>query len=67
MFTLRTIADADIIKQYIVDNNVQNILIIGGGLLGIELGYHLRTTGKSIIICEIFPYLLPVNWIKDPH
>lgn len=59
MFTLRNIKDADEIKGYIEDKQVKNILIIGGGLLGIELGYHLKELNLNVSICEISDYLLP--------
>lgn len=59
VFALRTIADADEIRNYVRENNVKNVFIIGGGLLGIELGYHVKKLGVDITICEIFPYLLP--------
>ncbi|TFH31176.1 MAG: NAD(P)/FAD-dependent oxidoreductase [Promethearchaeota archaeon] len=59
MFTLRTIANADIIKSYITDKRVKQVLILGGGLLGIELGYHLRDLVTKVTICELAPYLLP--------
>ena len=40
VFTLRNIADADTIRNYINKNNVKDVLIMGGGLLGIELVIH---------------------------
>jgi nitrite reductase (NADH) large subunit len=59
MFALRTIKDADNIKQYIQKNAVQDAFILGGGLLGIELGYHLKEVISNVTICEISTYLLP--------
>lgn len=58
VFTLRNVADADTIKKFINDNNVKDVLIMGGGLLGIELGFHLRKLKLNIAICDIAPYLL---------
>ncbi|MBD3350026.1 MAG: hypothetical protein GF364_00890 [Candidatus Lokiarchaeota archaeon] len=59
VFTLRTIADADDIKNYISKNKVKKAFIIGGGLLGIELGYHIKDLDIQVTICEIANYLLP--------
>ena len=59
VFTLRNIADADEIYEYITKHKVHEIFIIGGGLLGIELGYQLRDLHVHVTICEIAPYLLP--------
>jgi nitrite reductase (NADH) large subunit len=58
-FALRTIADAEKIQQYIENNKVKHIFIIGGGLLGIELGFHLRKIVSEVKICEVAPHLLP--------
>jgi len=58
VFTLRNVTDADIIRNYIKDNNIKDVLIMGGGLLGIELGFHLQKFQLNITICEIAPYLL---------
>jgi len=65
MFTLRNIADADFISQYIDQHAARNVFIIGGGLLGIELGFHLLQRKLNVTICEIFPYLLPRQLDQD--
>jgi nitrite reductase (NADH) large subunit len=59
VFTLRTLSDADEIASYIKSHEVKKAFIIGGGLLGIELGYHVKNLNIEVTICEIFPYLLP--------
>jgi len=58
-FALRTIADAQKIQQFVQDNKVKHAFIIGGGLLGIELGFHLKKIVSKVNICEIAPHLLP--------
>ncbi|MHA1718837.1 MAG: NAD(P)/FAD-dependent oxidoreductase [Promethearchaeota archaeon] len=65
VFTLRTVADADRIRDYIDKNGVKNVLIMGGGLLGIELGFHLRTLQLNITICDTAPYLLHRQLDRD--
>jgi nitrite reductase (NADH) large subunit len=57
VFTLRDIQDARNISAYA--KNVENIIIIGGGLLGLEVGHALRKSGKRIVVVEFFPRLLP--------
>lgn len=58
-FALRTITDAQKIQQYIKDNQVKRAFIVGGGLLGIELGFHLRKSVPNVNICEVASHLLP--------
>jgi nitrite reductase (NADH) large subunit len=57
VFTLRTIRDADDIMNYAKD--VQKVILIGGGVLGLEAGNSLRKTGHDISVVEFFPRLLP--------
>src|SRR6056297_3169852 len=59
LFTLRSIQDADEIRMYMSKNKVNEIFIVGGGLLGIELAYHLVEAGHQVTVCEIADYLLP--------
>ncbi len=64
-FALRTIADAQKIQKFIQENQVERVFIIGGGLLGIELGFHLRKIVSEVKICEIAPHLLPRQLDKE--
>ena len=57
VFTLRDIQDARNISAYA--KNVEDIILIGGGLLGLETGHALRKLGKRIMVVEFFPRLLP--------
>ena len=57
IFTLRTIADARKMRAY--SENELNVIILGGGVLGLEIGNAFRKTGKSVTIVEYFPRLLP--------
>ena len=57
VFTLRTIKDADEIMHYGEDK--KKVILIGGGVLGLEAGNSLRKTGHEITVVEFFPRLLP--------
>jgi nitrite reductase (NADH) large subunit len=57
VFTLRTIRDADEIISYGEDN--KKVILIGGGVLGLEAGNSLRKTGHDVTVVEFFPRLLP--------
>jgi NAD(P)H-nitrite reductase large subunit len=57
VFALRTIQDARDIVAWA--KNIQKVVLIGGGLLGLEAGNALRKLGKSLTVVEFFPRLLP--------
>lgn len=54
---LRNINDARKISE--LAEKVDNVVLIGGGLLGLESGKALRNLGKSVTVVEFFPRLLP--------
>lgn len=57
VFALRSIQDARDISSYA--NDVEDVVLIGGGLLGLEAGNAIRKLGKKVTIVEFFPRLLP--------
>lgn len=57
VFALRDIQDARNISSYVKD--LENVVLIGGGLLGLEAGNALRKLGKKVVVVEFFPRLLP--------
>ncbi len=57
VFTLRTIADAKAIVAYA--EKVDTVIMVGGGLLGLEAGHSLLKRGKKVVVVEFFPRLLP--------
>ncbi len=59
VFTLRTIDDALGIKEYIKTNALKKAIIIGGGLLGLELANQIKDCNLDTTIVEFFPRLLP--------
>ncbi|MFX0047842.1 MAG: FAD-dependent oxidoreductase [Candidatus Hermodarchaeota archaeon] len=59
LFTLRTMDDALEIKEYIQNSNAKKALIIGGGLLGLELANQIKNTNLDTTVVEFFPRLLP--------
>lgn len=56
-FTLRTIADARKIISCCLRG--REVVVIGGGLLGLEAGNALRRRGMHVTVVEFLPRLLP--------
>ncbi len=59
VFTLRTIDNALEIREYIKNKDVQKAIIIGGGLLGLELAKQIKNCDLDTMVVEFFPRLLP--------
>lgn len=57
VFALRTISDADAIIDFV--NGKKKVILVGGGVLGLEAGNSLRKRGLEITVVEVFPRLLP--------
>jgi nitrite reductase (NADH) large subunit len=57
VFALRDIRDARHISEFAKE--VEDVILIGGGLLGLEAGNALRKLGKRVMVVEFFPRLLP--------
>ena len=56
VFALRTLDDAIAIERYA--SGVRNIVLIGGGLLGLETARALLAPGRQVTVLEIAPHLL---------
>ena len=63
VYALRTLADAQQIKR--ATAAAKHLVLIGGGLLGLEAGNGLRKTGLSVTVIEFFPRLLPRQMDTD--
>jgi len=57
VFDFRGVRDADSINKYCED--VTDVVVIGGGLLGLETAYSLKKLGKKVTVMEVFDRLLP--------
>ncbi|MHA1535657.1 MAG: NAD(P)/FAD-dependent oxidoreductase, partial [Promethearchaeota archaeon] len=59
VFTLRTIDDTLEIKEFIQKSKAKKAIIIGGGLLGLELANQIKDANLDTTVVEFFPQLLP--------
>ncbi|MBN1106291.1 MAG: NAD(P)/FAD-dependent oxidoreductase, partial [Deltaproteobacteria bacterium] len=57
VFALRSLEDARDIAAWA--KGLEDVILIGGGLLGLEAGNALRKLGKKVTVVEFFPRLLP--------
>ena len=63
IFTLRSLADADNIKKYISENNLQKAIVVGGGFIGVEMAENLAHLGIETKLVELSNQILtPVDY-----
>ena len=53
IFTVWTVKDTDHIKQYIEQQNVKNVAVIGGGFIGLEMAENLHHIGCEVSLIEM--------------
>ena len=62
-FVVRTLSDADKIKNYIKNNPVKKVAVIGGGFIGIEIAENLIEMGLDTTLIELNNQVLaPVDF-----
>lgn len=57
VFSLRTLDDSWAIRDYM--KHAENVLVIGGGVLGLENAYSLASQGKNVTVLEMADWLMP--------
>jgi nitrite reductase (NADH) large subunit len=57
VFTLRTLVDADAMIK--AAEGAKSATVVGGGLLGLELAWALKSRGLKVDVVECLPRLLP--------
>lgn len=57
VFSLRTIDDSWAIRKYM--EHAESVLIVGGGVLGLENAYSLAKQGKHVTVVEMSEWLMP--------
>lgn len=64
IFTVRTLSDADRIKDYIKQNGVKNAVVVGGGFIGVEMAENLVHLGIQTSLVELADQILA---LLDPE
>lgn len=62
VFHVRNVPDIDAIQRYITDHNIRDIVVVGGGFIGLEVAENLVKAGKHVSLAEALPQVLaPVD------
>ncbi|WP_321994895.1 FAD-dependent oxidoreductase [Clostridium butyricum] len=52
LFTIRNVVDIDKINQYLKNNNIKDVAVIGGGFIGVEAAENLQDGGYNVSLVE---------------
>ncbi len=52
VFTVRNVVDIKELNDYIVNNNIEDIAVVGGGFIGVEVAENLRLADKNVSLIE---------------
>lgn len=58
IFTVRTLNDADKIREFVKEHNIKNAVVIGGGFIGLEMAENFVHMGVNTSIVELSNQLL---------
>ncbi len=58
IFTLRTVPDADAIKDYIAQRSAMRAVVVGGGFIGLEMAEMLRRVGLKVTLVELLDQVM---------
>ena len=52
VFTVRNVVDIKKLNDYIVNNNIEDIAVVGGGFIGVEVAENLHLANKNVSLIE---------------
>lgn len=52
VFTIRNVVDIREFTGYITENDIEDIAVVGGGFIGVEVAENLRLAGKKVALIE---------------
>lgn len=58
VFTVRNVVDIERLHKAIVEKDAQNIAVVGGGFIGVEVAENLRLAGRGVSLVEFAPQIL---------
>ena len=58
VFSVRNVVDINKLNNYIIDNKINEIAVVGGGFIGVEVAENLRIAGKNVSIIEALDQIM---------
>jgi len=64
LFTLRTVEDTFLLKEYIEKHHPKSVVLAGGGFIGLELAENMRALGLDVTVVQ-YPAQLLLTFDSD--
>lgn len=62
VFSVRNVPDIASIKNYADDHKVENVVVVGGGFIGLEVMENFKFAGKNVTLVEAAPQvMMPID------
>ncbi|MFX4261687.1 FAD-dependent oxidoreductase [Pelotomaculum propionicicum] len=61
VITVRTVNEATAVKKLLVERNVEDAVVVGGGMIGLEVAENLSQRGIWTTVVELAPHILPTH------
>lgn len=58
VFTVRNVQDISRLSNYIKDNNINDIAVVGAGFIGVEVAENLHLAGKNVSLIEALDQIM---------
>lgn len=58
IFTVRNVVDIERLKNYIDINQIEDVAVVGGGFIGVEVAENLRLAGKNVTLIEALDQIM---------
>ncbi len=63
IYTLRNVADTDIIKARVTSGDIKRAVVVGGGFIGLEMAENLSHAGAEVAVVEMAPQVMaPIDY-----
>ena len=58
IFTVRNVMDIERLSEKLKNKKVENISVIGGGFIGVEVAENLKEAGNNVTLIEAMPHIM---------
>jgi NADPH-dependent 2,4-dienoyl-CoA reductase/sulfur reductase-like enzyme/rhodanese-related sulfurtransferase len=61
IITVRTVQEATAVKKLLSERDIQDAVVVGGGMIGLEVAENLSQRGIWTTVVELAPHILPTH------